>query len=131
MISLSLPVLPTACTPQRKDKKFLSTWLVENKHERKGLLGQLPGEGSTAPGMRNQTQASPASSLLTVFRLHILLTDELENHNLEVFWALLELRDPIKASSAVHLQHVRKNTPANVAPARVLLLLPLIPPFHS
>lgn len=59
---------------------------------------QLPGEGITAPGMR-KAQASFSISLLTVFKLQILLKDELEDQNLEVFW-VLQMRDTVKASSA-------------------------------
>lgn len=33
-------------------------------------------------------------------KLQILQTDELRNQNLEVFWVLLKIRDPEKASSA-------------------------------
>lgn len=35
-----------------------------------------------------------------MLKLQILQTDELRNRNLEVFWVLLKIRDPEKASSA-------------------------------
>lgn len=80
-------------------------------------------------------QASLASSLLPVFKLQILLKDELENQNLEVFWMLLEnegtqskhpLLEELQCPSACDKEPI-----TSVAPARVWLLLPLIPPFHS
>lgn len=80
-------------------------------------------------------QESPASSLLSVFKLQILLKDELGNQNLEVFWVLLKMRDPVKASSAwgaaVFPAVCDKEHLFSVVPTGVLLLLPLITPFHS
>lgn len=67
-------------------------------------------------------------------KLQILQTDELRNQNLEVFWVLLKIRDPEKASSAwgaaVFPEGCDKEY-FSVVSTSILLLPVVITPFWS
>jgi len=84
--------LPSACSLQKKHEKLLFALL---RGEESPL--QLPGEGITAPGMGKDLPGEPGKLSAHGVQAADPPKRRAWECNLEVFWVLLQMRDPVKA----------------------------------